>query len=356
MSDQHQEQAGFVVDSGGTPTVGRLLRRAREARGESLSDVAHALKLSQRQIEAMELERFDLLPGPAFVRGFVRNYARYVGMDADRLLDHLHGGEPTQAVRLSPVTNATGDMPNGGRERKLMKPAMFVVSVLLFVLLTGWYFDWFRMSGDQSVAPPLAGTDAPAPLVVSPPAFTPLAVPPSMSTIPSSEAPSVEVPSSEASSSGALRSDTPAVVADIAADVAPSDGERAMVSEGQPIDEAVEPSPASVAAVDGAVATEAPSQAAGVDGAAESTEAGPIAGSSLVFNLRGESWIQVRDAEGDALFTGTGAPGTTRTVQGKPPFAIVVGNAGMVSLEFDGVPVDLSPHIGASGVARMTVR
>lgn len=347
MSDQHQEQAGFVVESGSAPTVGKLLRRAREARGESLSDVAHALKLSQRQIEAMELERFDLLPGPAFVRGFLRNYARYVGVDADRLLDHLQVGEPTQAVRLSPVTNATGDMPNGGRERNLMKPAMVLVSGLLLVLLAGWYFDWFEMSKDQTVAsPPLAGTDAPAPVVVSPPPFTPLAAAPSMSTIPASETQVSDGPVSD----GPVSDD------ETAAGVAATDGEGAVGSEVQVTDEAVEPAPASAPSADGVTAPATPALSVGVDGPADNAEPAPIAGSSLVFNLRGESWIQVRDGEGAALFTGTGAPGTTRTVQGKPPFAIVVGNAGMVSLEFDGVPVDLSPHIGASGVARMTVR
>jgi cytoskeleton protein RodZ len=75
-----------------------------------------------------------------------------------------------------------------------------------------------------------------------------------------------------------------------------------------------------------------------------------------VFSLSGESWIQVRDGEGAALYTGTGSAGTTRTVQGKPPFSIVVGNAGLVSLEYDGNPVDLAPHIRSGGVARMTLR
>ena len=151
-------------------------------------------------------------------------------------------------------------------------------------------------------------------------------------------------------------SDVPVSGDDMAANVAPADGELAVAADGQPTDEVVAPSPASVATVEGAVATEVPTLSAGGDRPADSVESEPIVGSSLVFSLRGESWIQVRDGEGAALFTGTGAPGTTRTVQGKPPFAIVVGNAGLVSLEFDGVPVDLSPHIGASGVARMTVR
>ena len=72
--------------------------------------------------------------------------------------------------------------------------------------------------------------------------------------------------------------------------------------------------------------------------------------------MQGESWIQVRDGSGTSLYTGTGAAGSTRTVQGSPPFAIVVGNAGVVTLEFDGQPVDLQANTSPGGVARMTVR
>lgn len=64
-----------------TTSIGRMLRLAREARGESLADAAYALKLTQSQVDAMERERFDLLPGPAFVRGFLRNYARHLGVE-----------------------------------------------------------------------------------------------------------------------------------------------------------------------------------------------------------------------------------------------------------------------------------
>ncbi|HRD34571.1 MAG TPA: DUF4115 domain-containing protein, partial [Rhodocyclaceae bacterium] len=74
----------------------------------------------------------------------------------------------------------------------------------------------------------------------------------------------------------------------------------------------------------------------------------------LLFRLRGESWIQVRDASGNTIYMGTGAAGTTRTVQGTPPFAVVVGNATHVAMEHAGKPVDLTPHI-RTGVARLTV-
>ena len=68
---------------------GVRLRRAREARGESVHEAAFAIKLSPRQIEALENDDFAALPGMAFVRGFARNYARYLGLDAAPLLDGI---------------------------------------------------------------------------------------------------------------------------------------------------------------------------------------------------------------------------------------------------------------------------
>ena len=75
--------------------LAEMLRVAREARGESVHEVAFAIKLSPRQVEALEKDDFAALPGMAFVRGFARNYARYAneGNQYDEVLAFLdkHG-------------------------------------------------------------------------------------------------------------------------------------------------------------------------------------------------------------------------------------------------------------------------
>ena len=93
--------------------IGRSLRQAREARSLTVGDVAQALKLTLRQVEALEQECFERLPGPAFARGFLRNYARFLRLDPEPLIadfDALHAGA---AVELRRVSNALGDMPVG---------------------------------------------------------------------------------------------------------------------------------------------------------------------------------------------------------------------------------------------------
>src|SRR3954470_3181712 len=61
--------------------IGAELARAREEQGLALADVAQQLKFAARQLEALEKERFDLLPGGTFARGMVRNYARLLKLD-----------------------------------------------------------------------------------------------------------------------------------------------------------------------------------------------------------------------------------------------------------------------------------
>ena len=74
-----------------TDAVGAELKSAREARGLSVSEVAQQLKFAPRQLEALEQERFDLLPGGTFARGMVRSYARLLKVPAEPLLERIAG-------------------------------------------------------------------------------------------------------------------------------------------------------------------------------------------------------------------------------------------------------------------------
>ncbi|HUF82919.1 MAG TPA: helix-turn-helix transcriptional regulator, partial [Burkholderiales bacterium] len=66
---------------------GKRLAEARQAQNQTTAEVARQLKLSVWQIEALESGRYEQLPGPMFVRGFIRNYARLVRLDPNELLD-----------------------------------------------------------------------------------------------------------------------------------------------------------------------------------------------------------------------------------------------------------------------------
>ena len=69
--------------------IGAELKHARESRGLAIDDVAQQLKFAPRQIESLEHERFDRLPGPTIARGMVRNYARLLKLDPEPLLQRM---------------------------------------------------------------------------------------------------------------------------------------------------------------------------------------------------------------------------------------------------------------------------
>ena len=85
-------------------SIGQILRDAREAQGVTLEDAAARLRLMHRQIEAMETDDFESLGQPVFARGFVRNYARLLGLAPEALLARMEGApeEPPAVSHAEP--------------------------------------------------------------------------------------------------------------------------------------------------------------------------------------------------------------------------------------------------------------
>ncbi|WP_420641426.1 helix-turn-helix domain-containing protein [Candidatus Leptofilum sp.] len=77
--------------------LGHILREARETKGYTLREVQEKTRISSRFLEALEMGDFDRLPTPTHARGFLRNYARYLGLDPEPLLERY---ELSQSQRL----------------------------------------------------------------------------------------------------------------------------------------------------------------------------------------------------------------------------------------------------------------
>lgn len=91
-------------------SFGAYLRRERELRGISLREVAQTTKISLRALEALEGDRFEELGGDVFVRGFLRNYARYMGLSADEIVlryeEYALNLKPLPAIEATPEESA----------------------------------------------------------------------------------------------------------------------------------------------------------------------------------------------------------------------------------------------------------
>ncbi len=98
MNTQEDNQvSGMNATPSQSISVGKTLREARELQGMSVNDVANRIKFAPRQIESLEADDFVRLPEAAFVRGFVRSYARLLELDSASLLASL----PTSHMQKS---------------------------------------------------------------------------------------------------------------------------------------------------------------------------------------------------------------------------------------------------------------
>ena len=95
------EAADKAVPAAQAQRPGRVLSDARAAKGLAVAEVAAQLRLSASQVIALEADDYDRLPGPVFVRGFVRNYARLLDLDPEKLADSVdlpHASMPASAA------------------------------------------------------------------------------------------------------------------------------------------------------------------------------------------------------------------------------------------------------------------
>jgi hypothetical protein len=110
-------------------SIGARLRREREALGMSLEEVARATRIPTASLERVEADRFDDLPGEVFVRGFLRAYAKTVGLDPDDVLAAY--GSARRVPYVAPVPLAPGAVAREGR-----RVGIAIAFVLLLVLCT----------------------------------------------------------------------------------------------------------------------------------------------------------------------------------------------------------------------------
>lgn len=350
-NEQQPSQEAAPAAAAPVGGIGHRLREAREARGLQTSDVAQALKITQRQIEAMEKESFDLLPGAAFVRGFLRNYARFVGLNLDEQIRALtlqdEDTVPARAIYRVPEKGSSGidwlatatplhssARKKGGGLGRLLKVLLLLV---LLAVPVAAYFDWFRINHMPGLLNAPQETGEQNEILLPNPQTGEIGLQgdeAGENTAPEPAAISLPTPQAEV-----IGSETPA---------ADSGAENAQGGESE---SAPAPDASAAAPQEGAAAEGNEPPLVSLDTAA----AAPAGNSKLVFEAGTESWVTVQDSSGRQLLNKRLPRGVPTSVEGKPPFRLTVGNAAKVKMTRDGEPVDLAPHTRSGGVARLTL-
>ena len=279
-------------------SAGAVLAAAREELNLSVYDVARYLKLSPAQVEALEEGAYERLPGRVFVRGFLRNYAKFLGLDAQPLLRSIEEEMPQPKVKVEPPPSPEVVMPHGEPVRWPLYAGFTAITIVGALAVYEFGFNDGsrpppREEGVSAVAPPAAEAPSPAPPVSAAGPLPAASNPPP--SAPAPEAPfGTSMPASASSS--------------LPAPPAAEPGKAAITGERQ-----------------------------------------------LAFRFDGESWVEIRDRDGKVIFSKLNRAGSEERVHGMPPFKVVIGNARGVHLNYEEQPVDLAPHIAVS-VARLTLQ
>ena len=332
------EPADEIID------VGQRLRLAREARGLSVGEVATALKLSPHQVVALEADDWFRFPRTV-TRGFVRNYARYLKLDAAPLMTALDQVPMPHGSDLAVSAGASVDMPREGKNsRRDYVPVVAGLMALMLALAAYFFVPIERwQSGLESIKAFVLQKEAPPPEAVEPigTADDVVAVL-TESTLPASPSlPSLPVP-------------VPAEMVPAAPTVAETVAPPPVSVEAIP----AEAAPVEVVSVEAVSVEVAPVEVAPVETdpvplAAENTAEPPLTG-ALVFSFAQPSWVEVRDRDGQVILSQIHPAGSQRGLDGQAPFTLVVGNASHVRLQYKGKPVELAPR-SKGDVARLTL-
>ncbi|RRW57881.1 MULTISPECIES: helix-turn-helix domain-containing protein [Pseudomonas] len=310
---------------------GETLRQARESNGWSLAEVALKLNLTVTSLSNLEAGAFDKLPGHTFARGYIRAYAKLLGMDQTVLVQQFDQSTGTDSQGSN--VHALGRIEEPVR---VSHTILRIVSLLLLIAVIGGGFVWWQDQTSQrtrdltSLAPEhveVEGADG------------------TTQIHPIDEPEDQAVAENQADNSTSLalpQSETSAE----------STGAESAAPATEPTAPAVAPSapaqtPAPVVAAPATPAPNVPATpapAAPVAQAPSAEAAAPVAGEGQVqLQFTGDCWAQVTDGRGKVIFSGLKHKGDSVSVSGKPPLNVRLGVARAAQVSYNGQPVDIAP-------------
>jgi cytoskeleton protein RodZ len=302
MSNPEHPPVAAETGNPARQNLGVKLKAAREAQGLSTKDVAQRLRLDTHVVEALEADDPERLPARTFVRGYLRNYARLVGLDENLVTEALPEADATPAAALKRRHGYRGATvgPALGRWLGYLFLLVLLAGLVLFAypavkrVWDGWQEPVSATGEGQDLRLPTPGA------VPSPP-------------------------------EGGLQDLEP---------IWPLPDTREQTAAEEVTEQAAE-----------GVAAEVPE-------AVSEPEPAPVPevvvpGVQLVLSFRAESWVEVRDRDGRVLY-GLMTPGRREVLSGTPPFRLLLGNAAGVDVEYDGRRVDTAPHTQGA-VARFSL-
>lgn len=268
---------------------GALLRRAREQQGLSQQDVANKIYVKPATVEALEQDQIDGSMSVTFTKGYVRNYAKLLGLDHVMIIeefDRIHS-TPKSSAQLQSFSRRVAKQAHDDRW-------MMVTWVILFLIIAGVVAWWYQQDDGGSDEETVVARQTSEP-----------------------ESQNMQVTergreADTADESQSMAQDAMQIARDAASDAADT------VSE-----------------VTGA--------ASSVEDDSESDDSSATT-VSLTFTFQEDCWVSITDAAGEQIAHGTKRAGRTMQLRGQPPIKVTLGAPDEVAVTYAGQPVDISKY------------
>lgn len=325
---------------------GHLLREAREERGYSQKEVARDLHLTSKVIDALEESNFDIISSSLFARGYIRSYARHLGLDGQALVAEFDAiyGVPNQNKKPMPGVHQLGQQSKPGDTWVKLISIIFVIGLVVASVL------WWQHQNGGSMLQRLNNvtlSNTAADLVVE-------------SLGEDDNSSDMELLAANPSEVGTTVSDDQAAATEAPVqtlDVAEIVAVKPVVTA---LTEAVSVSPEMSDVSDSSalnpeiIAVPAVAQTEESTGAADVAALGPNE-ALLMMAFDKDCWVEIKDGNGKMVLSDLYASGSTIEQVVTAPIEILLGrSSGVAQMTFNGEVIDLKPHT-RKDIARLTL-
>ncbi|MCP3664009.1 MAG: helix-turn-helix domain-containing protein [Gammaproteobacteria bacterium] len=332
MQDEETE-APLAIDGPGVQ-----LKALREAQHLDVSRIAVQLHLSEDTLNALERDRFDELPGAVFVQGYLRKYARLLGVSEAPIMEAYHQLMPeskrTSSLKINKLKQdvGSGDL--------MVKLVTWVIIIGLLALVFIWWKGYLKWPDDTFVN----GGNEPAEEISS---EMDISVEPSLPPLPQLMPETGEEPDSEQQEQIQPAEERSEV--EVAAEPQAEGSLPLPVVSEQEV--AIQPQPVEVEPIE-----TVSSEPEGNEVSAPVVEVSEVTIDSkaeTMITFQADSWVDIRDSAGDYKLLGIRKAGEIHRFGGKSPYTMILGNVAGVLLTLKGEVVDLVPYT-RSNVARFS--
>ena len=337
---------------------GAILRRAREAKGLDVPAVAGMLHLSEKKLQALEADDFAQLPEPVYVRGYLKNYARFLDEPAEPILNAYARLSPVTMSEKQPLLDSHVVEDFGGSGHDMVRIVSILVVVVVVLAPVIWWWDSLGLAVEKIVGkavqyneqggatPDTANRQSGLSEFIQNPSQVSADTETRTDTGAGAELPAAQ-------DGGAQLTETikPLPRLEQVETATPALKEQSVTSDDStviqplPKPEVVQPPPESESAV---ANTSAPESKPVPEPTAAHKE--------TVFEFIASSWVKVRDNNDQVVLIGEYKKGETKKLLGiHAPYKVVLGDANAVRVKIDGKTMNLD-QFSSGGVSRFTIK